>query len=68
MGTLAKEVDQYLLEMCIAVEVRHTSSIAPTELLLLNTAHTTGTLEWNAQVHCFPSVHYSVIVLFLCYQ
>ena len=60
MDTLAKEVDQYLLEMCIAVEVRHTSSIAPTVLLLSNTAHTTGMLEWNAQVSCFLSVHYNV--------
>ena len=67
MDTLAKEVDQYLLEMCIAVEVRHTLSIAPTVLLLPN-AHTTGTLEWNAQVSCFLSVHYNVIVLLLCCQ
>ena len=43
MHIMAEEVDQYLWVMCIAVEWRHTLSTAPTVLILLSTAHSTGT-------------------------
>ena len=47
--------------MCVALEVRHGSPAAPTVLLQFDTAHTTGILEWSAQVSCFPAVHDTVL-------
>ena len=40
---MAEEVDQYLCQMCFAVEVRHISSTAPTAHL--NLVHTSMMLE-----------------------
>ena len=60
--TMAEEVDQCLWEMCTAVEVRHTLSTALTVLILLNTAHSTGALEYSAWVSCF-----FVTLLLLCH-